>query len=374
MNSYDNYVVKKTRSSNLELYRIICMLMIVAHHYVANSGLSSEGGPLVANPIDANSLYLAVFGAWGKTGINCFLMITGYFMCTSSITLRKFLKLMAQIYLYKLILFPIFLIAGYETVSLTSIAKLLMPTWGFFNNFVGCFIGFWLTIPFLNILVQNMTKRQHELLLLLMLGMYTFLGSIPTFRVSFNYVTWFGVIYLIASYIRLYPQPVFERRCIWGWLTFIGVVLAAASILGFRFFFNSKGASYSSFFLSDSNKFFAVCIAVSSFMWFKNLNLKHSKFINSFGAGTFGVLLIHANSDAMRTWLWKDIVDPVGRYVLPLESLVIYSMSVVLVIFIICNLIDQLRILTLEKWFFRWYDNKLAFKADAWINKVIYKN
>lgn len=88
----DSETIKKPRSSNLELYRIICMLMIVAHHYVANSGLTGASGPMVAAPTAANSLYLALLGAWGKTGINCFLMITGYYMCTSKITLRKFVK------------------------------------------------------------------------------------------------------------------------------------------------------------------------------------------------------------------------------------------------------------------------------------------
>ena len=32
-------VKSKERNSNLELYRIIVMLLIVAHHYVVNSGL-----------------------------------------------------------------------------------------------------------------------------------------------------------------------------------------------------------------------------------------------------------------------------------------------------------------------------------------------
>lgn len=32
-------ILKKQRNSNLELYRIIVMLAIVAHHYVVNSGL-----------------------------------------------------------------------------------------------------------------------------------------------------------------------------------------------------------------------------------------------------------------------------------------------------------------------------------------------
>ena len=191
------------RSSNFELYRIICMLMIVAHHFVVNSGLSSGEGPMNTFPTAANTLFLWLFGMWGKTGINCFLLITGYFMCKSTISLKKFIKLLLWIYFYKIIIFCIFFATGYETLSVQRIVKLVMPVWGFNTNFTSCFIGFWLTIPFWNILIRHLTKVQHQLLLLLLLGMYTILGSVPSFGVAINYVTWFGVIYLIASYIRL---------------------------------------------------------------------------------------------------------------------------------------------------------------------------
>ena len=127
-------IAKVPRRSNLELYRIVCMLMIVAHHYVVNSGLT-WGGPLDDESFSINSIFLALFGAWGKTGINCFLMITGYFMCTSKITLRKFLKLMAQIYLYKLLIYLLFLASGHESLSVMRIVKLLMPFWGFQTDF-----------------------------------------------------------------------------------------------------------------------------------------------------------------------------------------------------------------------------------------------
>ena len=363
-------ILKNPRSSNLELYRIVCMLMIVAHHYVVNSGLTAKGGPLSSDFTSSSSFFIILFGAWGKTGINCFLMITGYFMCISKITLRKFIKLMGQIYLYKLLLYPILLVAGYETLSPVRIVKLLMPTWGFNSNFTGCFIGFWLTIPFLNILVQNMTKRQHELLLLLILGMYTLLGSIPTIKVTFNYVTWFGIIYFIASYIRLYPNPLFNRRNFWGWMTLLSIIFAVASVVGMQILSGGK-VSFSYYFLADSNKIFAVAVAFCSFLWFKNMNIRYSKIINAFGAGTFGVLLIHANSDAMRTWLWKDIIDCVGHYqALTTGELALYSIGVVLAIFVICNLIDQLRIATLEKWFLRWYDNKWSARADALVERI----
>ena len=63
------------RSSNIELFRILSMLMIVAHHYVVSSGISTI--------LDAKSVmeikdyFLLLFGWGGKTGINCFVLITG---------------------------------------------------------------------------------------------------------------------------------------------------------------------------------------------------------------------------------------------------------------------------------------------------------
>ena len=74
------------RESSLELYRIILMFLIVAHHYVVNSGVWNV---VNADPLSPKSLFLLEFAAWGKTGINCFMMITGYFMCKSNITLRN---------------------------------------------------------------------------------------------------------------------------------------------------------------------------------------------------------------------------------------------------------------------------------------------
>ena len=206
------------------------------------------------------------------------------------------------------------------------------------------------------------------MLLILLLGCYTLLGSVPTFKVSFNYVTWFGIIFLIASYIRLYPTRLFEQKALWGWLTLTLIVLSMLSVVVLQKYL---GANY--FFMSDSNKVLAVAVAVSSFIWFNNLDIRYSKIINAFGAGTFGVLLIHANSDAMRTWLWKDTINAASHYSLDFGSWVLFCVGVVLMVFIICNLIDQLRIATVEKWFFNWYDNKISVKADDLLNKLIQK-
>jgi len=276
-------------------------------------------------------------------------------MCKSQITLRKFLKLVLEVYFYSVVIFAIFAATGRETFSPMRIVQLIMPVWSFETNFVSCFIGFWLTIPFLNILVNNMTKRQHQMLLVLLLSMYTILGSIPGFKVAMNYVTWFAVIYFMASYIRLYPSSITENKNLWKWTTIALFAITSLVIVVMQHYLKAGP-----FFVSDSNKILAVAIAVSSFLWFKNMNISHSRLINMIGGSTFAVLLIHTNSDAMRQWLWKDTIDCVGHYDLPLGQLAGYSCLVVLVIFTICILIDRIRIKILEEPFFKWYDNKYA--------------
>ena len=42
LSSQNSSPIKKNRNSNLELYRIIVMLLIVAHHSVVNSGILNE--------------------------------------------------------------------------------------------------------------------------------------------------------------------------------------------------------------------------------------------------------------------------------------------------------------------------------------------
>ena len=329
------------------------MLLIVAHHYVVNSGLMEY---VNQEPMSARSLFYYLFGMWGKTGINCFVMITGYFMCKSRITVQKFLKLLLEVLFYNIVIYAIFLITGYQKISLMGVFHCLWPIGSVSTGFTSCFLLFYLTIPFLNILIQNLDKRMHQLLLALSLGIYTILGTVPVINVTFNYVTWFIVIYFIASYIRLYPEKWFDNNKIWGWATVVSVVLAMMSVVGCVWAsvrFDLRAGNWWSFFVADSNKFLAVAVAVSSFMWFKNLKIKQSKFINTVAASTFGVLCIHANSDAMRQWLWKDTLNVAGQYAAEWSTALLHAFGSVAVIFAACIVIDYIRIRLIEKPLFK---------------------
>ncbi len=318
------------------------MLLIVAHHYVVNSGLIQMIKE--SNDILSSNLML-LFGAWGKTGINCFVLITGYFMCKSTFALKKIVKLYLQIAFYGAVIYGIFCIAGKESFSPFKLLWSIWPVKSISLGFVSCFLIFYLFIPVLNILVNSMNQRLHKYLVVILVAIFSVLPSFPRINMTHNYVSWFMALYMIASYIRLYG--IFHRICHrqWGYLTIASVMIGALSVLfmsvcyraGYVLGFNPY------FFVSDSNKFLSVAIAVCSFMYFKDLNIPYSRFINLVGASTFGVLLIHANSDTMRQWLWRDTVDCIGHFGDSVFWTLGYATMSVLIIFSVCVGIDCIR-------------------------------
>lgn len=343
------YELSSTRRSNLELFRIITMFFIVAHHYVVNSGLTAVDGPIYANPVSWKSIFLLLFGAWGKTGINCFVLITGYFMCASKITLKKYLKMLSEIVFYRLAIYVSFLASGYESFSITTFVKMFMPVTAVGQNFSDCFLIFYLCIPFLNILLTHLNEKRHIYLLSLLSFTYVFFGTIRIMDMSvdMNYVSWFIVLYFIAAYIRKFPKSIFDNSRFWAFAMLGTLTISVLSIVictGLSEWLNMHLAY---FFVQDSNTFLALVTALSAFMFFKNLKMRNSKLINTIAASTFGVLLIHANSDTMRRWLWQDVLHNVEVY--DTAYLVPHAVLSVLAIYIICTVIDYLRIRFIEK-------------------------
>ena len=329
------------------------MLAIVAHHYVVNSDLMAQINK--SGSMGFNSLFLLLYGCWGKIGINCFVLITGYFMCRSNITVKKFLKLFFEMEFYNVVIFLAFVLSGYQPFRIKDGVNALIPFLTLTEGFTSCFLVFYLFIPFLNLLIHAMNERQHRCLVILSLSVFSIWASIPFVDVGSSYVFWFMILYFVSSYIRLYPIPLFENQAFWGWMSILAVFCSYASVL----FMTWLGIG-PYFFLSDSNKISALAVAICFFLFFKNWKLKYNRIINKIASSTFGVLCIHANSGTMRQWLWSDVCNNAVFFTSP--YLVVHAVGVVLIVFAVCTMIDQLRIRFLEIPFFRFYDKKIAPK------------
>lgn len=337
----DNNKITTERNSNIELYRIIVMLLIVAHHYVVNSGIMDV---LQSSSFSFKSIFFYLFGAWGKTGINCFVMITGYFMCKSNITLRKFLKLLFQIEFYNIIISSVFWISGYNGMNFMSFLRCILPIQSISQGFTSCYILFWLTIPFLNKLIAVINKEMHQYLILLLLFVYTFMPFVPGAEVVMNYVSWFVVLYFIASYVRLYPESIYKNSSarFWGFVSLLLLLMSGISVVVVFYANTHFGIMLHPYCLvSDCNRIFAVALGFASFMYFNNLSINTSKFINRIAGCTFGVLLVHANSSYMRQWLWYDVCHNVDCYYD--NNYVIHAFACVICVFSLCIMIDMAR-------------------------------
>ncbi|MBQ4554425.1 MAG: hypothetical protein IJA53_04875 [Spirochaetaceae bacterium] len=125
----------------------------------------------------------------------------------------------------------------------------------------------------------------------------------------------------------------------------ICLLLSWLSVLVISFVSNKIGRVLPYFyFVADSNKILAIFTAIFMFLFAKSINIGSNKFINLLSASTFGVLMIHANSNTMRKWLWQDVCKNVENFTSSsLLQFIFHAVVCTLVVYIVCEFIDIIR-------------------------------
>lgn len=154
----ENYIPKKKiRSSNIELMRIILMVVIIMHHYVVNSGIMND---VNLSNLTPNIVFLQYWGMWGKMAINAYVMVSGFFLCTSTLTWQKYMKLLFEILFYQFIIYALMICLGYATLAPKEMFKTVFALFnGAGNSFVASFMLFYLFVPYLNKLLNSIKNK-----------------------------------------------------------------------------------------------------------------------------------------------------------------------------------------------------------------------
>lgn len=289
-----------------------------------------------------NVYFALIFGWGGKTAINVFILITGYFMCRQQFKWRKVVFLALEIVLYRWLIYGIFLSSGYESFNLKEFIKtvLVLPYdfgWGFSSSFVGLYV----LVPFINKLLSTLEKKELEKLICVLLVLFTGFSTF-LFNTSFEYIGWYVTVYLIGSYLRLYEMNWMSSRRITGLLCACSLAFSWLSVICIRFLAEKMNRNLPYYyFVADSNKVLAIETAISLFLLFKNINIGSNRLINKFAASTFGVLMIHASSDTMRRWLWQDVCK--NSFAFPKNNFIFHAVFCTLAVYIVCVSIDMVR-------------------------------
>ena len=175
----------------------------------------------------------------------------------------------------------------------------------------------------------------------LLLFVYTVMGSIPTVHVTFNYVSWFCVLFLLASFFRKYPPKWAENQRICISLLVLSLIASSCSILLGSWFTSRMGTIVVFSLLQDSHKILALTNAITSFLVFRNMCIGYCPTINWVASSVFGIFLFHTASDAMRQFLWQDVARCQAWF----NSIWIpvHAFVVILSVFLVGLLIDKCR-------------------------------
>ncbi len=336
---------KTQRDSNLELLRILSMLAIIAHHYVVNSTVSSQFN---YENTSTQQYFLKIWGLWGKTAINSFILISGYFLCRMKLTLQRYLKLVVEVMFYGILIMLIFALTGYEPLTVKNIVlKISEPLRGINAGFTASFLCFYAFVPFYNKLIDHCSRRE---LLWLVSGLLLIMSGCACFLKAHQVMSeplWYMTMYFVAAYIRIYPNKYTESLKLSGIILITGIVIAIAINISSIYLSNATGDMryfhWRHYFLFNSNMPLAFIIGLSSFLTFKNLPKFYNRTINFLAAGTFAVLLIHASSDTMRRWLWQDVCNVPDMLYAPMWTLILQALAVPLLIYLACSSVDYFR-------------------------------
>ena len=352
------------RESSVELLRIICMILIISHHFINHAGLT-----FAPDYFGINRFLVQLFDMGGKVGVNIFVLITGYFSISSfKYSTSKSIRLWLQAFFYSILIFIIFTATGLETFSWQSLAQniLIVTTerWWFFSAYFILLVF----SPVLNLLLNKIPRTGYKLFVF---TIFIFYSLIPTFiwtnnfftaNWSVNSVIWFIFIYSLGGYIKLYGMD-FGKKASTYLLLGIGIyALIYASIIVMDFIgpYNEFVYQHTSYF-AELQTIPCLFASIFIFVGFKNINMKPSKIINFASGLTFGIYLIHDNK-ILREYLWKQWI-PTKEILINSPYFVLYGFAAIATVFILGAIIETIRKYALER-FYMIPINKFCHKVD----------
>lgn len=399
------------RSSNIELLRILSMLMIILFHFSVH-GTWPEGGPL------ASDVAVEMLSFGGKLGVNCFVLITGYFMVKSHLKLGSLLRIVFETWFYSFALLFLFLAVQPDLVTEAKLRKAVLPVISGEYWFITCYLALMVISPLLNRAWGQLGPRGRSRTMAVGFVMLSLLPTASTFNPIGSDLIWFCYIYLLGGWVHERRENGWDGRsavparsaaaCAAGTLSpaagcatasaaptsaaagvpqlcrldpavFIGrwgagrtavisvlFVWISMAVIGWAQCTVGFDLIYPDYFVWQYMvpTFFA---SVGLLLVFQKLTMPPVPWVNTVAKTTLGIYLIHDNP-IMRAWIWPHFA-PV--YDLGFFGILGLSLVAAVGVFVLASAIDFARITLLEKPLFAWINRRFGAaieRANQWLS------
>lgn len=325
MNKYLN------RNSNFELLRIISIVMIMMLHYLGYWTLDN------VNKDTLNYYIVYLIQSISVMGVNCFILITGYFLIEKDrVNIRKIVDLLLIVAFYGFIFYFFMMFINKTSFNIKDFIKALIPFLIGKRWFVRTYIILFLLAPYINKCLISLHKKSFQLLILILIIFFSIWPSFfpypPVDDAGYGIIN-FIVLYTIAAYIKLHVKDIENNKIklyifcyiICVMITYFGTIYNIYS-WGYNFIFNILGS-------------------LMIFLIFSQIKIQSSK-INYVALFVFGIYMGHCDFQT-ESWVYGKILK---CYVYGNSNLLIPHMIFsILILFILCLVIDIIRNKIFEK-------------------------
>lgn len=327
----------KERNIGLDILRILSMFMILILHLLGKSGMLVK-----ENNNQAYYLIYNLMEALSIVAVNCYVLISGYFLIKSEFKWKKVCTLWKETLFYSIFVFIATTIVTKE-FSLVLLIKSCFPILTREYWFINTYLLMYILSPFINKLIYALKKDELKKLIIILIIAFSIWSILPkhyVFDSTGGYgIVWFVCLYIISAYIRLYLENMELKAsiCELAYLAtavLITVIMVILDNIG-------KGTLKEKFL--EYNNFLVLIESLSLFMVFRNLKVERKSFIKIIefvSPLTLAVYLIHEQY-GLSNILYYNILNMKKCYNNNYSIFIIIGYAIL--IFTICIFIEYIR-------------------------------
>ena len=328
--------MKKQRNIQIEIIRILAMFMIVLGHVFLYGHVAEN----VQNSMMTREIITAI-KVFATPGTDIFVLISGYFLLNSKMSVKRITILWLQILFYSVSLYLFMTVLGTNTFSCKGLVMAFFPI--AFNQYWFMRVYFYLVLcaPFLNRLLNSLNQEAHKYLILLGIILMVIPASIPGIALfnseAGNGILWFMMLYSTGAYFSKYPPRYSARRyIIMAFICFMVAFLSKEGISWLSTFLGFAGKGESRFCTFDAFPIYVescclICVGIKM-----KLKIRHNCFVEKailfLSESTAGVYMIHEHP-LVRSIIWRWLNS--GNH------MIVYAIFIAVFVFVACSMIDQ---------------------------------
>lgn len=293
-------ILTKERNSNIELLRLLLMVMVILLHF-NNEAIGGAFTLVTNNP--ASSFTLHFFESLSIGAVNCFMIISGFFLYTNTkIKFGKVLDILLIVVFYSYLDYFLQVVFGGKSISI----KYLLAPFFIHNYFALFYVICYILSPFIASIWKNLAERKADFLIVILVVLFIVIPTIIDIVNDLHIInTWWNLTplsthgsgegYTIVQFVICLSIGMWIRKRQLNIKSVLLLLVFVLSSLVITMGIQKMPSLY------NYCSFLTVLNAICLFMLFQKISIQ-SRIINYAAKSCFAIFCIHVMEYANGLW------------------------------------------------------------------------